>query len=93
MSSSILTVSMKDKVTGEVSVRAVCHRSMKKSEKPHDLRVEVIVRAMVRQADKLPVSLIKVTLSKQNRPVSYCYKLTHFHILSVSLRIQHDFSC
>ncbi len=78
---------MKDKVTGEVSMRAVCHRSMKKSKKP------VIVRAMVRQADKLPVSLIKVTLSKQNRPVSYCYKLTNFHILSVSLRIQHDFSC
>ncbi len=40
-SSSFLTVSVKDKVTGEVSVRAVCHRSMKKSEKPHDLRVEL----------------------------------------------------
>ncbi|XP_072562284.1 uncharacterized protein [Paramormyrops kingsleyae] len=32
-------VSMKNKVTGEVSVRAVCHRSMRKSEKPHDLRM------------------------------------------------------
>ncbi|KAJ8002243.1 hypothetical protein DPEC_G00177880 [Dallia pectoralis] len=32
-------VSMKNKVTGEVSVRAVCHRCMKKNEKPHQLRV------------------------------------------------------
>ncbi|CAL8313815.1 unnamed protein product [Arctogadus glacialis] len=32
-------VSLRDKVTGEISVRAVCHRSMRKSEKPHDLRV------------------------------------------------------
>ncbi len=42
-SSSFLTVSVKDKVTGEVSVRAVCHRSMKKSEKPHDLRVGLLL--------------------------------------------------
>lgn len=46
-SSSFLTVSLKDKVTGEVSVRAVCHRSMRKNEKPHDLRVGSLLGQML----------------------------------------------
>lgn len=33
------TVSNKDLPSGRVSVRASCYRSMRKHEKPHDLRV------------------------------------------------------
>lgn len=36
---SNFSVSSKDQFTGEVSVRATCFRSMRKSEKPHRLRV------------------------------------------------------
>ncbi len=33
------SVSSKDQVTGEIYVRTTCFRSMRKSEKPHSLRV------------------------------------------------------
>ncbi len=36
---SFFLVSEKDQVTGEISVRATCFRSMRKTEKPHSLKV------------------------------------------------------
>ena len=37
--SSFPPVSNKERLTGTVSVRAACHRSMQKNEKPHSLSV------------------------------------------------------
>lgn len=35
----LLLVSNKDSPTGAISIWAVCHRLMKKNDKPHNLRV------------------------------------------------------
>ncbi|XP_031646395.1 uncharacterized protein LOC116353622 [Oncorhynchus kisutch] len=51
-------VSNKDTLTGEITVRAACHRSMRKSEKPHSMRVGKDGVKALRTSDSGPKPLL-----------------------------------
>ncbi|XP_076855008.1 uncharacterized protein LOC143509963 isoform X2 [Brachyhypopomus gauderio] len=74
-------VSNKEQVTGEVSVRAICYRSMRKTEKPHSLRIVL--------KDSKPVILTHCQCSCVagtvlcNHAVALLYQTAHYSQLGI----------
>ncbi|KAG9266390.1 hypothetical protein AMEX_G19011 [Astyanax mexicanus] len=75
------SVSNRDRLSGEVSVRALCYRSMRKNESPHSLRI--------RLRDSSPVVLTHTCCSCVagtalcNHIVALLFQTAHFSQLSV----------
>ncbi|XP_051561494.1 uncharacterized protein LOC127445448 isoform X1 [Myxocyprinus asiaticus] len=52
-------ISNKDRLTGAVSIRAACHRTMRKSEMPHSLRVTLrMVWVFCSSSQSVPVKIV-----------------------------------
>ncbi|KAI4902547.1 hypothetical protein NFI96_020798, partial [Prochilodus magdalenae] len=84
---TLFPVSNKDPGTGRVSVRATCHRSMRKHEKPHNLRVGL--KKIVFE-DSSPVQMIEAECSCVagtalcNHNVALLYQTAHYSQLNLT---------
>ncbi|XP_031429123.2 uncharacterized protein LOC116221807 [Clupea harengus] len=74
-------VSNKDRLTGTVSVRAACHRSMQKNEKPHSLRI------VLRDAEPVVMTSsqcsCKAGTAVCNHTVALLFQTAHYSELNI----------
>ncbi|XP_076857207.1 uncharacterized protein LOC143510856 [Brachyhypopomus gauderio] len=75
-------VSNKDPGTGRVSVRATCHRSMRKHEKPHNLRIVFEDSSLVQLIEAECSCVAGTALCNHN--VALLYQTAHYSQLNLA---------